>query len=262
MTPDPGRRLLVLGVAAGWLAPGAGATASPASGTPLLVSAASSLGEALREIARDFEAAHPGVPVRLNLGASGALLQQAARGAPVDVLVAADEQTLRQAVAQRLVDPAGVVPVARNALVLVVPAAVPAADRPVRLAQLARPAFARVALGHPGSVPAGRYAQGALQAAGLWEALQPRVVGAANVRQVLDYVARGEVDAGFVYATDAAAQPGKVAVAIAVATATPIVYPAASLRAAPQPALAARFVQHLAAPGAQAVLARHGFAPP
>jgi len=78
-------------------------------------------------------------------------------------------------------------------------------------------------------VPAGRYARGALEAAGLWTAVEPRTISAQNVRQALDYVAREEVDAGFVYASDAALMPGKVKVAFTVATVTPIRYPVAVL---------------------------------
>jgi molybdate transport system substrate-binding protein len=79
---------------------------------------------------------------------------------------------------------------------------------------------------------------------------------------VLDYVARGEVDAGFVYATDARLMPDKVKVALTVPTATPILYPAAPVIASAQPALARAFVEFLLTPPAQAVLAKHGFASP
>ncbi len=89
---------------------------------------------------------------------------------------------------------------------------------PQALADLTQPAYARIAIGLPASVPAGRYAKGALDAAGLWATIEPKVIGAHNVRQALDYVARGEVDAGFVYATDAATMPDKVRVALKVPT--------------------------------------------
>ena len=115
-------------------------------------------------------------------------------------------------------------------------------------------------------MPVGRYTQDVLEAAGLWAAIKPKMIGAHNVRQALDYVARGEVDAGFVYATDAALMPGKVTVALTVVTAKPIVYPvalvAASASASANAALAQRFVDFLGAADAQAVLARHGFGKP
>jgi molybdate transport system substrate-binding protein len=231
---------------------------APAS--ELTVSAAASLGSALRDIAPAFEAAHPGTRVRLNFGASGALLTQAARGAPVDVLLSADTETMDQAQARGLVQAAQRRNVVSNMLVLIVPAT--RAQTPRALAELAGPGFARIAIGQPASVPVGRYAQEALQAAGLWEAVQPKMVGAQHVRQALDYVARAEVDAGFVYATDAALMPDRVRVAFQVPTQRPVVYPAAVLAAAPNPALAARFLDFLFTPAAQAAFARHGFGRP
>lgn len=244
------------------LALGASLAAPFAAAQPLelLVAVASSLADALREIGAGFAATQPGLSLRITTGASGALLQQLAAGAPIDVWVSADEATMDQAVARGLVLPSARRVIARNRLVLVVPAS--AAALPQTLADLASPRFARIAIGTPGSVPAGRYAQQALQAAGLWPALQPRLVGAANVRQVLDYVARREVDAGFVYATDAALQPGLVRLALAVPTAEPIVYPAAPSARAPRPEQAAAFVQHLLGDAAQAVLRRLGFGAP
>jgi molybdate transport system substrate-binding protein len=88
------------------------------------------------------------------------------------------------------------------------------------------------------------------------------MIGVQTPRQALDYAARGEVDAAFVYATDAALMPAKVRVAFVVPTIQPILYPAAPLAASPNPALAQRFVEFLRAPQAQAVLARFGFGSP
>jgi len=226
----------------------------------LTVCAASSLAQAFREVAAPFEAAVPGARVRLNFGASGALLQQVARGAPCDVLAVADLETMERAQALGLVDAAARRNFASNRLVVVVPLGQGAA--PQALADLARPEFRRIAVGLPGSVPAGRYAQDALAAAGLWQALESRVVGAASVRQALDYVARGEVDAGFVYATDAALMPERVRMAFVVPGTRTVLYPVAPVAASPSPALARRFAEYVAGSQARAVLARHGFGLP
>jgi molybdate transport system substrate-binding protein len=226
----------------------------------ITVSAASSLGQALRDIAPLFEAEHPGTRVALNFGASGALLQQIARGAPADVFASADPATMDQAQALGLVTQGQRRDLVSNTLVVVVPAA--ATPVPKVIADLAQPSFARIAIGKPASVPAGRYAQAALEAAGLWRAFQPKMVGADNVRQALDYVARGEVDAAFVYATDAALMPARVRVAFTVPTTTPIRYPIAPLAAAPHAAEAVKFVDFLFTPAAQAVFARRGFGKP
>ena len=119
-----------------------------------------------------------------------------------------------------------------------------------------------MAIGLPASVPVGRYTKGVLEAAGLWAAIEPKIVGANNVRQALDYVARAEVDAGFVYATDAAIMSDKVKVAFTVPTPKPVLYPAAPIAASANAAMAAKFVAYLQSAGAQAVLARHGFGKP
>lgn len=238
---------------------GFGASAK-AGAAELTVSAAASLGNALRDIAPLFEAAHPGTRLQFNFAASGALLQQIAKGAPVDVFISADQVTMDQAQRQGLVLAQQRRNVVSNALVLIVPARSAAVPR--ALADLSQPVYARIAIGLPASVPVGRYTHGVLEAAGLWATLVPKVIGANNVRQALDYVARAEVDAGFVYATDAALMPDKVRVAFVVPTAQPILYPAAALTLAPQPAAAQRFVDFLLVPAAQAVLARHGFDKP
>ena len=231
-----------------------------AHATEITVSAAASLTNAFRDLAPRFEAAHPGTKVHLNFAASGALLQQIAKGAPVDVFASADQVTMDQAQQQNLIKAAARRDFAVNALVLVVP--IRSANVPQAVADLARPAYARIAIGLPASVPVGRYTQGVLQAAGLWAAVGPKMIGAHNVRQALDYVARGEVDAGFVYATDALLMPDKVRVALTVPTATPILYPVAPVAASANADLAQKFVDFLGAPPARAVLTKYGFGQP
>ncbi len=224
----------------------------------LTISAAASLTNAFRDIAPLFEAAHPGTKVQLNFGASGALLQQIAKGAPADVFASADQETMDQAQKGNLVQQRR--NFVTNTLVVVVPSA--SAKVPKAVGDLAQPAYARIAIGLPGSVPVGRYTKSVLEAAGLWGAVEPKMIGANNVRQALDYVARAEVDVAFVYATDAALLPDKVKVALTVPTTQPILYPVATLTAAPNAADAAKFVDFLTTPAAQAVLAKYGFGRP
>lgn len=226
----------------------------------ITVSAAASLTNALRDIAPLFEAAHPGMRVQLNFGASGALLAQIAKGAPVDVFASADQETMDQAQAQGLVQASQRRNVVSNTLVVIVPTS--AASVPGELAALTQGVYGRIAIGLPASVPVGRYTKSVLESAGVWAAIEPKMIGASNVRQALDYVARAEVDAGFVYATDAALMPGKVKLAFTVPTTRPILYPVAVLKAAPNAVEAARFVDFLFTPPAQAVLARYGFGKP
>lgn len=230
----------------------------------LTVSAASSLTNAFGEIAPLFEAQylktqHPGVKVQLNFGASGALLQQIAQGAPVDVFASADQDTMDQAQSQNLVKATERQNFVSNSLVVIVPVTVQ--HSPENLQDLKQPGYVRIAIGVPASVPVGRYSKKVLEAAGLWSVIEPKMIGAQNVRQVLDYVARGEVDAGFVYATDVAVMPDKVKTGFTVQT-TPIVYPIAPLTASAHHDIAVQFVAFVNSAPAQSVLEKYGFGKP
>lgn len=232
----------------------------PSHAADLVVSAAASLSNAFRDIGPAFEAQHPGARVQLNFGASGALLQQIAQGAPADVFASADQHTMDQAEAQGLLQNGARRNFVSNALVVIVPAA--SRTPPRTLNALLEPSYRRIAIGVPSSVPVGRYTKGVLEKAGIWTQVEARMIGAQSARQALDYVARGEVDAGFVYATDAALMPSKVRVALAVPTAVPVLYPIAPVAASANGALARQFVDFVAAPPAQAVFAKYGFGKP
>jgi molybdate transport system substrate-binding protein len=236
-------------------------TVVSAHAAELTVSAAASLTNAFKDLGPMFEAANPGTKVLFNFGASGALLQQIAKGgAPVDVFVSADQETMDQAQSQGLVQAAQRRDFVSNSLVVIVPAS--ASGVPKAVSDLTQASYKRIAIGLPASVPVGRYTKSVLEAAGLWTAIEPKMVGATNVRQALDYVARAEVDAGFVYATDAALMPDKVKVALTVPTPKPVLYPAAPIAASENAAMAMKFVDYLQSAQAQAVLARYGFGKP
>ena len=226
----------------------------------LTVSAAASLTHAFRELGPMYEAANPGTKLQFNFGASGALLQQIAKGAPVDVFASADQETMDQAQGQNLIQTAGRRNFARNALVIIVPAT--GGQTPQALGDLTQPAYKRIAIGLPASVPVGRYTKSVLEQAGLWSAIEPKMVGAQNVRQALDYAARGEVDAGFVYATDAALMPDKVKIALTVPTPAPVLYPIAPVAASALTDAAQKFVSFVLSAPAQAVLGKYGFGKP
>lgn len=230
-----------------------------ASAQTLTVSAAASLADALRETGSRFEAANPGVSLRWNFAASGVLVQQILQGAPVDVFLSADPATMDRGIAGQAIDASTRRDIARNTLVLVAPAGSAA---PRALADLARADVKRIAIGKPATVPAGRYAQQVLQAAQLWAPLQPKLVPADNVRQVLDYVSRGEVEAGFVYRTDAALQRDRLRIVLTASGHEPITYPAAVVAGSRHAALARAFLAYLGAAEARAVFEKFGFGAP
>jgi len=231
-----------------------------ASGAAMNLYARPTLTNAFKELSQAYEAVHPGDKVLLNFAASDALVAQIAKGAPVDVFASADQEAMDKAAQQQLLAAGSRKNFVSNSLVLIVPST---STLPLRsLADLRLPAVARIAMGNPASVPVGRYARQALEKTGLWAAVEPRLIFGASVRQSLDYVARGEVDAGFVYATDALVMKDKVKVALPVPTETPVLYPIAAIRTAPNAAGAARFLAYVQAPAGQAILAKHGFGCP
>lgn len=234
--------------------------AGPVRAETLTVSAAASLTNAFKEIAASYEAQHRNTKVLLNFGASGALLQQISRGAPVDVFASADQETMDSAEGQGLIAAGERRNFARNTLVLVVP--LDGGLSPAHLEDLARPAVQRIAIGNPATVPAGRYARRALDAAGLWPAVSAKAINTRNVRQALDYVARGEVEAGFVYATDAAMLKDEVHVAFEVPLDIAIVYPMARVADSAHADEAKRFMAYVLSTDGQAILGRYGFRKP
>lgn len=233
-----------------------GLGAQPVAAAELTVSAAASLSNAFSDIARAFEQGHPGNKVVLNFGGSDVLLRQIEHGAPADVFASADEATMDGAAAKRLIDAATRRDFAGNALVVIVGGE---SAPPSSLGRLTHKSYRHIAIGNPDSVPAGRYAKQALIDAGIWAALLPRLVPTQNVRQALDYVARGEAEAGFVYATDAAVQKDKVRIALTVPTYTPVRYPIAATAGSAHADLARAFVAFVAADAGQAILKNYGF---
>jgi molybdate transport system substrate-binding protein len=226
----------------------------------LIVSAAASLTNAFKEIGAGFERAHPNTKVLFNFSASGQLIQQIEAGAPVDVFASADQETMGLGEAKKLIVLVTRRNFASNRVVLIKPkeSTLPFTG----LADLTKAEVKRIAVGKPEVVPAGRYAREILQANNLWDILQPKYIYSDTVRQVLDYVARGEVDAGFVYATDAVIAQDKVTAVAEFGTGTPVRYPIALVASGKHVALAQGFIDYVLASEAQAVLAKYGFGRP
>jgi len=236
--------------------------AVPARAQEVTLSVAISMREAVQELGRSFSASRPGLTLRYNFGASGDLQKQIEAGAPVDLFISAAQRQMDELEKQRLIVATSRRVFARNVLVAVKPS-----DSRVDVskpADLLGARVTRIALGQPKTVPAGQYAEESLRALGLWDRLQPKLVFAENVRQVLDYVARGEVEAGFVYTTDAAVRASEVKEAFRAPEDTyrPVLYPAAVVVGAKQPVIAQAFLDLLVSRDGQAVLAKHGFQPP
>jgi molybdate transport system substrate-binding protein len=202
-----------------------------------------------------------GIRVKLNLGSSGLLQRQIEAGAPADVYASAGERQMDALQSRGLILADTRRNLVRNALVLIVPA-----DTQVPLhsfGELVDPKITKVAIGNPKTVPAGQYAQQAMKNLQLWSRLESRLVLAENVRQVLDYVVRAEVEAGMVYSSDVSVARGKVTVAIPVPEDThdPILYPIAAVRTTENRSDAQGFIDLALSRTGQDILAKYGFIP-
>ena len=236
------------------------AAGSSALAAQVTVSAASSLTNAFKDIAANFEAAHPEHTVLLNFAGSGELLQQIAKGAPVDVFASADQETMDKAQAQGLLTDSSRKDFVQNTLVVITPNN--SALKLSTLEDLQQPALQRLAISNPDSVPVGRYSKQALLESNLWDALIEKMINTQNVRQSLDYVARDEVDAGFVYATDAAIMADKVQVQFTVSLKTVVSYPIAVTQEGSAKEVSQQFIDFIFNPQSQAVLSQYGFSQP
>lgn len=227
----------------------------------MLVAAAVSLREPLEELGRRYERRRPGASLRFEWGASGELGRRIAAGAPAELFASASPAALDPLVARGEVAPACTL--ARGRLVLVRRAGDDLAG--LDWDALARhPAVGRVAIGLAPVVPAGVYAEETLRRLGLFEALAPKLVRGATVRHVLDLVARGEADAGFVYATDARGRADVVVVGEAPEGARPaVLFPLALVGPEGVRREAAReLASFLCGPEGRAVFAEFGFDAP
>lgn len=234
--------------------------ATTATAADIIVSAASSLTNAFTEVAREYEKDHPGQKINLNFGGSGALLQQISRGAPVDVFASADQETMDRADKQNLIVRSSRQDFLRNTLVVIAPKGAKSAPR--SMDDLKDPGISRLAISNPEVVPVGRYTKEVLETAGLWDRVKEKSLNTQSVRQSLDYVARGEADAGFVYATDAVIMPDKVDILFEVRTRTPILYPIAAVKGGGNEHFAVKFIEYVRSDAGQKILSRYGFRKP
>ena len=225
----------------------------------LTVFAAASLKEALDEAAAAYRK-QTGVPVRVSYAASSALARQIEQGAPADVFFSADLEWMDYLQQRNRLDVATRRSLLGNRLVLIAPRASKAQvdlRRPATL--LAALGDGRLAVGQTRTVPAGKYAKASLESLSLWNGVRPRLAESESVRAALMLVARGETPLGIVYASDAKSEPDvRVVATFPEDSHPPIVYPVAALRGA-RAAQAARFVQWLASPAADALFTKRGF---
>ncbi|MEC0183656.1 molybdate ABC transporter substrate-binding protein [Paenibacillus peoriae] len=234
----------------------AGTKAPDQQQVELTISAAASLTDALNEIKTGYEQEHPNVKLNFNFGASGALQRQIEQGAPADVFISASTSSMKALEGKALVKKSSTL--LANDLVLVVPAKDGVAIK--KLDDLKGQDIKKVAIGIPDSVPAGKYAQEVLTNQKLWSELEPKLVQAKDVRQVLQYVATGNADAGFVYKTDAlSTKDTSIALTVDSKLHSPITYPLGLVAATSHEEDASQFYDYLQTEPALQVMEKYGF---
>jgi molybdate transport system substrate-binding protein len=247
--------LLLLAVAA----PGCGRGASEPV-PELSVAAAADLRYAFEELAPRFEA-RCGCRLRLTFGSSGMLAAQIEQGFPADVFFSADVGYVDRLVREGLGQPDSVTVYALGRIVLATPAR--AGNRLGRLEELASAGIRAVAIPNPEHAPYGVAARQALQAAGLWEALQTKLVLAENAAQAVQFVESGDADAGIVPLSLAIARGSALSyVRIDDALYVPLRQAAVVLLSSPRAELAAEFIAYTVSDAGRAVLERYGFEVP
>jgi molybdate transport system substrate-binding protein len=183
------------------LATGCGGPASsapePTAGTVVRVAAASDLRFALDEVADLVASEHPDVELAVTYGSSGQFVQQIGNGAPFDLFLSADLAYPQQLVEEGLAETGDVFSYGVGRLVLWAGEESPV-DPSEGLAALADASVRTVAIANPEHAPYGRAAVEAMRGAGVWEAVEPKLVLGENVAQAADFVRSGNADAGVV----------------------------------------------------------------
>lgn len=223
------------------------------------VAAAASLRESVSDIAARFENEHH-VKVNLTFNASGTLATQIEHGAPADVFISAANEQVQQLEHVDLVLDASRKIVAGNQMVLIAPPG----SKITSFEDLKSKSVEHVAIGQPDSVPAGKYAAQTFRSLGIYDEVEGKLLFATNVRQVLEYVTRGDVDAGMVYLSDArsAGESVKICAMASPDSHDPIEYAAVVIKTSDTPDLSRAFIEMMCDDAARSVFESSGFTVP
>lgn len=242
--------------------PGTATPPAPGAARTVRVAAASDLGSVAAELTAAFERELPGARLLVTLGSSGAFFAQVKNGAPFDVFLSADEEYPRRLVEEGRGADGGLFRYATARLAVVLSATAPA-DAAPSLSSLSDPRLRRIAIANPRHAPYGRAAEEALRAAGVLEALRPRLVFGENVAQAAQFVDAGAADAAIVALPLVAARGTSLRWAEVPRSGFPrLVQAGLLLKGAGDRRAAAAFRDFLLGPEGVALLRRAGFGAP
>jgi len=228
----------------------------------LTVSAAASLQDVMKAIKPLYEEAYPDQEIVYNFASSGSLQRQIEQGAPVDVFMSAAVDKMDALAEKDLIINETRRDLLKNQMVLVIQEGNKANLNITDFEDLNTEKVNLIALGEPESVPAGRYAQDVLNSFNIADKVNAKAVYGKDVRQVLNYVATGNVEAGIVYRTDAQDSDNVEIIATAPEDShSPVIYPVAVIKDSDTPEVGKELIEFLTTEEAQAVFEDYGFVP-
>ena len=223
----------------------------------ILVSAAASLTDVLNDIGKGYQSKSKNT-VRFNYGPSSGLARQIEEGAPADIFFSADLPQMDNLDKKGRLEPGTRKNLLSNQLVIIVPA-----DSKLAISSpkdLLKDDVKRIALAEPSSVPVGVYSSKYLTDEGLWDQVKPKVVPVQDVRATLASVESGNVEAGFVYKTDAAvSKKVKIVYEVPIDKGPKITYPVAIVKESKQKDAARDFMNYVSSPAAKDSFKKFGF---
>ncbi len=219
------------------------------------VASASDLQQALPILAAAFRQDH-GIEVVPSFGASGQLAEQIRQGAPFDVFLSANREFVDRLAREGIIKPDSVRPYARGELVLAVNKL--SALKIKSLQELTRADVHKIAIANPETAPYGMAAKQALERAGLWETLKPKIVPAESVRQALQFVQSGNAEVAFV-GRSISDVPEAVTVPLPIDVCDPIIQFLGVVARSDHPDEAGKFVEFVLSDVGQGILRDLGF---
>lgn len=221
----------------------------------ILVAAASDLTPAFQELGQEFEQ-ETGIKVTFSFGSTGMLARQIENGAPVDLFAAANIEFIQQLEGQGLIVPGTKALYARGRLTLW-----RRADSPLnveRIENLAQPQVASIAIAQPEHAPYGKAAREALESAGIWKAIEPKLVYAENVRQAMQYAETGNADVAIIALSLSVPSSGQWML-VPEQLHKPLDQALAVIKSGRSEREAIRFAEFVNSPSGRATMRRYGF---
>lgn len=222
----------------------------------LNISAAASLKESMADIQNEFKKVKPNITLTVNFGASGSLQQQIEQGAPCDIFISAGQSQMKALEDKALILENTRKDLVKNDLVLV-----GYKDTKITsIADLTSDKVAKIAVGEPKSVPAGKYADEVFEALGIKKAISSKLVFAKDVKEVLAWTTSGNADVGFVYKSDVlTSDTAKIIETIPEDKHSPITYPIGIIKASKSPDAAKSFEEFLFNGKCQEIFKKYGY---